>query len=73
MLLDIMPLPRNIRVDNLARREPDPRSLPLCRIGLLGLRDADLQADPLQSRGLDISERWTDGLPRPLRISTSLY
>jgi hypothetical protein len=73
MLLHIMTLPGNICRDDPPCRQPHPRCLALPRIGLLGLRDPDFEADPFEGRRHDVSERRTDGLARALFNSTSLY
>ena len=42
MLLQVVTFARNVRLHSLARRELDLGDLPLCGIGLLGLRDENL-------------------------------
>lgn len=54
MLLDIVSLPRDICRYDPSRRQPDSCRLPLCRIGLLGLGDPDLDAHPFELRSFDI-------------------
>lgn len=72
MLLDVVALPRNVRGNHTARREPHTRRLPLARIGLLRSRDAHLEADALLGRCLEVGECRGDGVARPLRFPAAL-
>ena len=72
MLLHIMSLSRNIGSNNPPRAKLHPRSLPFCRIGLLRFRDADFDADALQSWSQDIAEGRGDGVTGALRFSAAL-
>ena len=72
MLLYIVALTGDIRRHRPARTQLDPRGLSLCRIRLFGFRDADFDADALQSWSQDIAEGRGDGVTGALRFSAAL-
>lgn len=71
MLLHIVAFTGNVRSDDTSRAQPNPGRLPLCRVGFLGLGDADLDTDALLSRRLDGRERWGDGFSGALSDSAA--
>jgi hypothetical protein len=72
MLLDVVALSRDVRRDGPARAQPDTSRLALARVGLLGARDADFEADALALRGEDFREGRGDGVARSLGFTAAL-
>lgn len=72
MLLYIMSLPRNITRHDPPRTKPHSRCFPFCRIGLLGFRDADFDADAFELGGVDVAEGWGDGFSSSLGDAAAL-
>lgn len=50
VLLQVVPFPRDKDYSLLAIRQPHSRTLPVCRVGLLGLSDHSLEDDGLHLR-----------------------
>jgi len=72
MLLHIMSLAGDIAIDDPAGAQTHPGGLPLCRIGLLGLRDADLEAHALELGRARRRHRGRRLLARALRLAAPL-
>lgn len=71
MLLDVVPLAGDVRRDRPSGRQPDSGRLALARVGLLGARDADLEADALALRGEDLREGRGDGVAGSLGFAAA--
>lgn len=72
VLLDVVALSRDVGGDHAAGGQADTGRLALARVGLLGLDDADLEADALLLRAVGVGQRGRDGVARPLRLAASL-
>lgn len=72
VLLNIMTFSRNICRDDPARTQSHPCGLALCGIGLLGLRDSDLQTDAFERRRPDLMESGRHGFARALSYAAAL-
>lgn len=72
MLLNVMALARDIRRNDSPRTQSNTRRFPLCRVGLLRLRDADFETYAFQFRCLDVMESWGDGFTGSLLGSAAL-
>jgi len=72
VLLDVVPLSGDVGGDGPPRGEPDTGRLALARVGLLGPRDADLEADALALRGEDLREGRGDGVAGSLGFAAAL-
>lgn len=72
VLLDVVALAGDVRGDDLAGREPDTGRLALARVGLLGPRDAHLNADAPHEGALLLGERGGHGVPGLLALSAAL-
>jgi len=73
VLLDIMTLAGYIRRDDFTGRQTNTGCLPFTGIGFFGPDDADLDADSLQRRGLDVGKSRRDGMAGSLRFSAALH
>ena len=62
MLLDVVALSRDVGRDGLAGCEAHTRRLSLARVGLLGPRDADLDAHALALRVVAAGQGGRDGV-----------
>lgn len=72
VLLHVVALPGDVARHDAARTQPHTRRLAFRRVGLLGLGDADFEADAFELRGLDVVEGRGDGLAGALRDAAAL-
>lgn len=72
MLLDVVAFARDIGCDGLAGREADTSCLALARVGLLGARDADLDAHSLALGVLSACESGRDGVAGATGLAAAL-
>ena len=73
MLLYIVTLSRNITRHDPPRAKSYSRRLPFCRIGFLGLRDTDFDADAFELGGVDVAEGGRDGFSCSLGDAAALF
>lgn len=73
VLLDVVALAGDVGRDDAAAREAHAGRLALARVGLLGPRDADLEAHALELGGADLREGRGDGVARALGLAAALY
>jgi hypothetical protein len=72
VLLDVVALAGDIGGDRTSGRQPHTGGLALARVGLLGPRDADLEADSLPLRGKDLGQGGGDGVAGSLGFPAAL-
>ena len=68
-----MALAGDVGRDDLAGGKTDTGGLALARVGLLGTRDADLDAHALERGGLDGRESRGDGVAGALGFAAALF
>lgn len=71
MLLDVVTLARDISRNHPTGGQAHTSSFPLARIGLLGARDADLEAYAFQLRALLVGQGGGDGVTSALGFTAS--
>lgn len=71
VLLDVVALAGDVGGDHAAGGEADTGGLALARVGLLGARDADLEADAFLLRAVHVGQRGGDGVAGSLRFAAS--
>lgn len=72
VLLDVVALAGDVGGDHAARGQAHTGGLALARVGLLGARDADLEADALLLRAPRVRERGGHGVAGALRLAAAL-
>ena len=72
VLLDVVALAGEVGGNDTPRRQLDAHRLALARVGLLGPRDAHLEADAPERRGLDRRVRGRYGVSRSSGLAAAL-
>lgn len=71
VLLDVVALAGDVGGDHAAAGQAHTGRLPLARVGLLGARDADLEAHALLLRAFRVGKGRGDGVARTLGLTAS--